>query len=44
MNENIFQPADILLPKDADMEKWDVIACDSSHSGWSPNFMIVTFP
>ena len=28
MNENIFQPADILLPKDADMEKWAVIACD----------------
>jgi hypothetical protein len=28
MNKNIFQPADILLPKDADMEKWAVIACD----------------
>jgi len=25
---NAFQPADILLPKDADMEKWSVIACD----------------
>ena len=28
MNKNIFQPADILLPKNADMEKWAVIACD----------------
>ena len=28
MNKNIFQPAEILLPKDADMEKWAVIACD----------------
>ena len=28
MNQNIFQAADILLPKDADMEKWAVIACD----------------
>ena len=28
MKKNIFQPADILLPKDADMEKWAVIACD----------------
>ena len=28
MNENIFQSADILLPKDADMTKWAVIACD----------------
>ena len=28
MNKNIFQPADILLPKYADMEKWAVIACD----------------
>ena len=25
---NIFQPADILLPKKADLEKWAVIACD----------------
>ncbi len=25
---NIFQPADILLPKDCDLEKWAVIACD----------------
>ena len=25
---NIFQPADILLPKNADLEKWAVIACD----------------
>ena len=23
-----FYPADILLPKDADMEKWAVVACD----------------
>ena len=28
MNKNIFQPADILLPKNVDMEKWAVIACD----------------
>ena len=28
MDKNIFQPADILLPKDTDMEKWAVIACD----------------
>ena len=28
MKENIFLPADILLPKDADMHKWAVIACD----------------
>ena len=26
--KNIFCPADILLPKDADMTKWAVIACD----------------
>jgi len=25
---NVFMPADILLPKSADMEKWAVIACD----------------
>lgn len=25
---NIFKPADILLPKNADLEKWAVIACD----------------
>ena len=23
-----FYPADILLPKDADMSKWAVVACD----------------
>lgn len=28
MNENIFLPAEILLPKDCDMHKWAVIACD----------------
>ena len=28
MMNNIFQPAEILLPKEADMEKWAVIACD----------------
>ena len=28
MNQNIFQPADILLPKNVDLEKWAVIACD----------------
>ena len=32
MNEKFkslgFYPADILLPKDADMEKWAVVACD----------------
>lgn len=26
--ELLFSPADILLPKNADMEKWSVIACD----------------
>ena len=25
---NLFEPADILIPKVADMEKWAVIACD----------------
>ena len=28
MNNNAFLPADILLPKDCDMSKWAVIACD----------------
>ena len=28
MNENIFLPAEILLPKNCDMHKWAVIACD----------------
>ena len=28
MNNNVFLPADILLPKNADMTKWAVIACD----------------
>lgn len=28
MTSNIFQPADILLPADADMTRWSVIACD----------------
>lgn len=28
MNNNVFLPADILLPKNADMSKWAVIACD----------------
>ena len=32
MNEKFkklgFYPADILLPKDADMTKWAVVACD----------------
>ncbi len=28
MNHNVFLPADILLPKNADMSKWAVIACD----------------
>ena len=28
MNGNIFQPANVLLPRDADMTKWAVIACD----------------
>lgn len=26
--KNIFKPADILLPKNADWEKWSVVACD----------------
>ena len=25
---NLFEPADILIPKTAEMEKWSVIACD----------------
>lgn len=25
---NLFEPADILIPRDVDMEKWAVIACD----------------
>ncbi|MBQ8857973.1 MAG: DUF1015 domain-containing protein [Lachnospiraceae bacterium] len=25
---NLFEPADILIPKDLEMEKWSVIACD----------------
>ncbi len=28
MVKNVFQSADILLPKNADMQKWAVIACD----------------
>ena len=28
MNKNVFLPADILLPKNADFSKWAVIACD----------------
>ena len=28
MNNNVFLPADILLPKNADFSKWAVIACD----------------
>ena len=38
MNNNVFLPADILLPKDADMSKWAVIACDqftSDQEYWS---------
>jgi hypothetical protein len=32
MNNRIFVPADILLPKDADMTKWTVVACDQFSS------------
>jgi len=28
MNKNAFLPADIMLPRDCDMHKWAVIACD----------------
>lgn len=28
MNSNVFRPADILLPRDCDLSKWAVIACD----------------
>lgn len=28
MIRNIFRPADILIPKDADMTKWSTVACD----------------
>lgn len=28
MKNNCFSPADILLPKDAEMEKWAIVACD----------------
>lgn len=28
MKKNCFLPADILLPKDADMTRWSVVACD----------------
>ena len=28
MSKNCFLPADILIPKNAEMEKWAVIACD----------------
>lgn len=37
MTENAFLPADILLPRGADMTKWSVIACDqfsSERSYW----------
>ena len=37
MNNNVFLPADILLPKNCDMSKWAVIACDqftSDQSYW----------
>lgn len=29
---NLFEPADLLIPKDVDMEKWAVIACDQFSS------------
>ena len=32
MNKRIFVPTDILLPKDADMTKWTVVACDQFSS------------
>ena len=37
MNNNVFLPADILLPKNCDMSKWAVIACDqftSDQASW----------
>lgn len=51
-----FQPADILLPKEADMEKWSVVACDQYTSqpqyweetgglvGDSPSTLQITLP
>ena len=36
---NLFEPADILLPKGAEMEKWAVIACDHS-----PGLPVATKP
>ena len=31
-NMNLFEPADLLIPKNVDMEKWAVIACDQFSS------------
>lgn len=51
-----FLPADILIPKDADMEKWSVVACDQYTSqpeywdeveklvGSHPSTLNITFP
>ena len=32
MDKFVFSPADILIPADADMEKWSVVACDQYSS------------
>ena len=29
---NLFEPADILIPENVEMEKWSVIACDQFKS------------
>lgn len=54
--DQLFTPADILLPKDVDMEKWSVIACDQytsqpeywdrikAHVGSAPSTLHMIFP
>ena len=48
MNEKFqklgFYPADILLPKDADMTKWAVVACDQFTSSALPDGHCLSFP
>lgn len=56
MNENVFQPGNILLPNQADLAKWSVVACDqytsqpeywnavSAFVGDAPSALHVTLP
>ena len=56
MNSKVFSPGKILLPKNADMSKWSVVACDqytsepeywesvSSFVGDAPSTLKLTFP